>query len=188
MVQLITMVQMYHPIPWYHGFWGGTIVPWYTMVPLITVVQIYHHKHQCAFTQGKGWYICTTVISCTLVYHGTTDLYGTSVTPQRQWYLKPWYYHGKLYIGFRSGTIVPWETLVQLITMVRMYHLINNDIVNHGTTMMKLSMIFEVVQLITMVQMYRFKNHGSFNRSITMVNCTLVFKLVHLYQGIPWCN
>jgi hypothetical protein len=64
MVQLITMVQMYHPrnhgtinrditmvIPWfyhgklYHGFWGGTIVPWQ--------------------------------------YHGSTDYHGAIVLPQK---------------------------------------------------------------------------------------------------------
>jgi hypothetical protein len=36
----------------HHGFWGGTNVPLYTMVKLITMVQVYHLKNHGTFYHG----------------------------------------------------------------------------------------------------------------------------------------
>jgi hypothetical protein len=37
----------------YHGFWGGTIEPWYTVAILITMVQMYHPKNPDTLYPGN---------------------------------------------------------------------------------------------------------------------------------------
>jgi hypothetical protein len=43
-----------------------------------------------------------------------------------------------------GGTIPPWYTMVQLITMVQMYHPKNHGTLYHGNTMVKCFMVFGV--------------------------------------------
>jgi hypothetical protein len=87
-------------------FWGGTIAPWYTMVQLITMVQMYHSKNHGTFYLGIT----------TMVLHGRM-------------------YHGEMYHGIWGGTFAPWHIMVQLITMVQMYNPKHHGTIYHGKTM-----------------------------------------------------
>jgi hypothetical protein len=50
--------------------------------------------------------------------------------------LSPWYHQCGMYHGFWGGTFVTWYVMVQLITMVQMYHPKNYGTLNHGSATM----------------------------------------------------
>jgi hypothetical protein len=75
------MVHLYHGNQLHQGTIIPTQKPWY-ITPWYNLPR-FHQGKMCH--GGLGWYICTTVISCTMVYHGTV------VPPQKPWYILPWY-------------------------------------------------------------------------------------------------
>jgi hypothetical protein len=134
-----------------------------------------------------GWYTCTLVISCTMVYHGTI------VPPQN---------HDELYRGFGGGTVVPWYTMAQMITVVKIYHHKNHGTIYQGNLRGELypggiylglwggTIVpwYTMVQLSTMVQKYHPKNLGTSDLGSSVVNCNMVFGVVQLYLALPWYN
>jgi hypothetical protein len=114
----------------------GTIVP--PQKPWYDSPWCYHH--------GSTKVKCTLVYGVELLYHGTSWYNGLPcykrTTPktmlQFTMVLPPWYYHGETYFGFWGSTSLSSYVMVELNTMVQMYHLKNHDTLNHGSDTMVL--------------------------------------------------
>jgi hypothetical protein len=146
-----------------HEFWDQPFVPKYIMEQLITMVQMYHGNTMVQMYHPKNVVHSTMVLPPGNypgeMYHrfwGGTSRYNSELwydhtTPKTMVNLKRvlplwpyhgwWYYHGRMYHGemyhgFWGGTFDTWYVMVQLITLVQMYHPKNHGTIHLGNTCM----------------------------------------------------
>jgi hypothetical protein len=111
----------------YHGPNVPPRKPWHILPWL------YHH--------GITKVECTMFFGVVHLYHGhqlyRDIVYYKCTTPKNMVHftmvLPPWCYQGEVYHGFWGGTFVTWFYMVQLITIVQMYHAKNQGTSYYGT-------------------------------------------------------